>query len=565
MITLDQALAEYRSGRLESAAALCSQLLHSDPNHAATLHVSGLIALSSGNPQRAVLLISRAIEQNPGDPITYANRGLARTALRQYDSACADFELALARNPALIPAWLGRGVALTRLGRLAEALASYDHLLRLDPSHLQALFSRGVVLQRLNRLEEALQCYNAAIALSPRFADAYTNRGTVERYLGLCEAALASYDQALALVPEDIELLCNRAMLLLDLQQVAGAVAGFDKALALQPDLARAHYLRGCSYLLAGNFQSGWPEMEWRWRDDGQPVSRDCRGFVQPPWLGQQSLRGVDILLHAEQGFGDVLQFCRYVPLVADLGAHVILEAPGPLIGLLHSLRGVATLVTRGEPLPKFETHCPLMSLPLAFGTTLESIPAQVPYLHPTERQLQYWRERLRGFRRLRVGLVWSGGDRSHLPELQFVNRRRNLPLQALAPLRGVDADFFSLQKGEPACSELAQAVAAGWTGPSIHDFTADLEDFAATAALVSSLDLVISVDTSVAHLAGAIGAPVWLLNRSGTCWRWMLGREDSPWYPTMRIYRQARSGDWAEVIERVRSDLCARLPCFES
>jgi len=234
----------------------------------------------------------------------------------------------------------------------------------------------------------------------------------------------------------------------------------------------------------------------------------------------------------------------------------VILEVPEPLVGLLGSLDGVAQLVPYGDLLPPFDLHCPLMSLPLAFRTTLSTIPACVPYLAADRRKVLEWSQRLGERRRLRVGLVWSGGFRPQQPELWPVNRRRNIPLAKLAPLAHTDAQFFSLQKGDAAEAELAGLIAQGWNGPQLTDHSSLLTDFSDTAALVEQLDLVIAVDTSTAHLAGALGKPVWILNRFDSCWRWLLDRTDSPWYPTVRLYRQDRPGDWDSVVQRVRVDL---------
>jgi hypothetical protein len=274
------------------------------------------------------------------------------------------------------------------------------------------------------------------------------------------------------------------------------------------------------------------------------------------PWLGRECLIGKTIVLHGEQGLGDTLQFCRYVKRVADLGASVLLEVPSQLASLLKNLEGVSRLLVRGEPLPAFDYHCPLISLPLAFGTSLSTIPAQVPYIVADPVKTRFWSEKLGPWIQLRVGLVWSGGFRPDQPERGPVDKRRNMPLSTLAPLRNAGITFYSLQKGQPAESELAQLRAAGWPGPELVDFTALLHDFSDTAALVENLDLVISVDTSTAHLAGALAKPVWIMNRFDSCWRWLLNRTDSPWYPTARLYRQQRPEDWAEVVERIRLDL---------
>jgi hypothetical protein len=277
-------------------------------------------------------------------------------------------------------------------------------------------------------------------------------------------------------------------------------------------------------------------------------------------WLGEQSLVGKTILLHAEQGLGDTLQFCRYAPLVAQLGATVILEVQRPLFKLLQNLEGVSQLVAMGDPLPAFDYQCPLLSLPLAFNTGIESIPNQVTYITALPIQEEYWKTKLQAHQKLKVGLVWSGGFRPNHPELWSLNARRNIPLAQIAKINIPGVNFYSLQKGEPAESELLQSGNQYWDSSNFYNFVGELHDFSDTAALIANLDLIISVDTSTAHLAAAMGKPVWLLNRFDAEWRWLLDRKDSPWYPTMTLYQQERMGDWGSVIERVRRDLQGRI-----
>jgi hypothetical protein len=334
--------------------------------------------------------------------------------------------------------------------------------------------------------------------------------------------------------------------------------------------------------LMAGDYRTGWAAYEWRWRTANAKLQP--RVFQQPLWLGAEPLSDRTILLHVEQGLGDTLQFSRYIPLLVERGARVILVVPPPLLRLMqesfqglwrysvqdaaqesaHAIaQGAAAptsaaveVLAAGRPLPDFDYHCPLMSLPLAFATDLTTIPQSHPYLVADPDRAEVWGQRLGPRHRLRVGLVWSGGARPDQPELRLVNERRNLPPSKLEPLATVTADFYSLQKGEPAVGEFKRQLADGWNGPMMNDFTDELNDFADTAALIANLDLVISVDTSTAHLAAAMGKPVWILNRFDTCWRWMLDRRDSPWYPTITLYRQTRPGVWDDVIESVRTDL---------
>jgi hypothetical protein len=300
-----------------------------------------------------------------------------------------------------------------------------------------------------------------------------------------------------------------------------------------------------------GDFERGWPLYEARWGENGLDLP-----IAGPPlWDGVEPLAGNTILLRSEQGLGDAVQFCRYAARVKAMGARVLLEAQAPLVALFRTLEGADGVFAVGDPLPDADLQCPLMSLPLLLETRIDSIPAEVPYLRADPAKVKAWRERLGAGGRLRVGLVWSGGERQD-PGEGWVNRRRNLTLSPLAPLKGLDVDFVSLQKGEPAEGELRDLKRRGWDGPDIAEVMEAVSDLSDTAALVEALDLVISVDTSVAHLAGALGKPVWLLNRYDSDWRWLTGRDDSPWYPSLRLFRQNRFGEWEATVARVREAL---------
>jgi ADP-heptose:LPS heptosyltransferase len=306
--------------------------------------------------------------------------------------------------------------------------------------------------------------------------------------------------------------------------------------------------------LTLGNYRRGWQEYEWRWQTDQLKSARLISD--KPLWLGQPSLRGQRILVHAEQGLGDSLQFCRYLPMLLELDATLIVQVQAPLVPLLRRMRGIAEVIAQGDPLPEFDVHCPFMSLPLAFGTTLATVPSPQRYLWPSPQKSQAWQRRAGTSHLPRIGLVWAGAAHASLAIQRPVDVRRSIRLAKFASLSTSDATFFSLQKGEPAAAELRALERERWNGPKIVDYSADLHDFGDTAALIDQLDLVISVDTSVAHLAGALGKPVWLLNRFDTCWRWMTQRDDSPWYASMKIFRQPTAGDWDTVIADVQAEL---------
>jgi hypothetical protein len=335
------------------------------------------------------------------------------------------------------------------------------------------------------------------------------------------------------------------------------AMQSFDRATDIRPDLAEAWWDKAATHLLLGDFEAGWRLFEWRWQVPGPNGLDRVVRFAEPLWTGREPLEGKTIVLYAEQGLGDTIQFVRYAELVAARGARVLLAVPKPLMRLVSALDGVDQVVDGESAAPAIDYQCPMLSLPLAFGTTLATVPARVPYLNADREESAAWRQRLpRVPGGLRIGLVWAGGHRPENPHMTAMDARRSLPLARLAPLAQPGVEFVSLQKGERAEAELRALAAEGGFARRILDVGAELGDFATTAALIDNLDLVISVDTAVAHLAGAMGKPVWLLNRADTDWRWMLGREDSPWYPTMRIFRQTVSGDWGSVIAAVREAL---------
>ncbi len=411
-----------------------------------------------------------------------------------------------------------KAVPVLRAGRHAEALAAFDAVIRLDAGHAYAWNNRALALEAVGRLEESLASLDQAVALDPGFADAYANRAKTLARLGQVDDALADCDRAITLNPAHAGALLNKSMLL----------------------------------LLQGRLEEGFELFGHRWRALGTRL-QPRPGRL---WTGGEPLAGRTLLIHPEQGLGDYLQFCRFALTAQAQGARVVLEVPAPLETLLRQLHPDIAVVRSGEPLPPCDLHCPVMTLPRAFRVGLSTLPS-APYLRAESRRVAAWRRRLgQGGRQLKVGLAWSGGHRPDQPEVWDVNERRNIPLVRLAPLKVPGVRFISLQKGAEGEGQLHHLRSMGWSGPVIEDLTVHLHDFADTAALIANLDLVISVDTSTAHLAAAMGKPTWILNRFDTCWRWLTGRDDSPWYPSVRLYRQPAPGAWTPVVERVRADL---------
>jgi|HubBroStandDraft_1064217.scaffolds.fasta_scaffold00823_7 tetratricopeptide (TPR) repeat protein len=557
---LQEAVTLHNQGRLQRAQRIYEEILTVEPRHFDALHLLGVVAAASADPSRAVDLIGRAIQLNPGSAMAHNNRGAALLDLGLWEAALVGFDRAIALKGDYPEAHYNRGNALKELKRWEEALASFDTAIGLRLNDAKAHYNRANVLCAQRQWEAALSGFDRAIALEPDFAEAHSNRGFVLHELRRLDESLASCNRAIALEPDYVEGHCNRGGVLLAQRRVAEALSSYDRALGIDPGHAPGRVNRALALLLAGDYETGWAENEWRWKDRSGWVIREKRNFHQPQWLGRTSPAGKTILLQSEQGYGDTIQFCRYAALVADLGARVILEVPRALAPLLESLNGVAQMVVQGDPLPYFDMFCPLLSLPLALRTTLSSIPAQVPYLAVGEDRRRVWQDKLGERQRPRIGLAWSGGFRPARPELWSVNERRNIPLAKFAALKSLDADFYSVQKGEPAESELAELEASGWDGPNIVNFAGEVGDFADSAALIEQLDLLISVDTAAAHLAGALAKPVWILNRFDACWRWLLNRDDSPWYPTARLYRQNEPGDWDGVIRTLGSDLATWL-----
>jgi tetratricopeptide (TPR) repeat protein len=542
-------------GQMAAALASYDQAIAIRADLAEAYSNRGMVLRELGKLQAALASYDRAIEINPRFAEAYSNRGEVLKELKQFAPALASCDKAIELRPDFAEAYSNRANILKELKQWDAALASCNRAIALKPDFAEAYCNRGIVLRGIGQLDAALASYDRAIAMKSDYAEAYANRGIVLKELDQYDAALASCNLAIRIKSDEAGAYATRAVLFHETNQIDAALADYDQAVTLKPDFAEAHVNRSMALLLAGDFDRGWADFEWRWRGDDAP-GRDENARSERLWLGRESLVGRTIVLRCEQGLGDTLQFCRFAKRIAALGGSVVLEVQRPLKTLLESLDGVSRLTIQGEALPAFDYQCPLMSLPLALKTTLSTIPVDIPYLKSDPQKMRSWKDKLGESAKLRVGLVWSGGFRHDQPELWAVNKRRNIPLTKLAELKHPEIEFYTLQKGQPAESELAEAQSKDWGGPHLIDHTALLRDFSDTAALIENLDLVISVDTSTAHLAAALGKPVWILNRFDTCWRWLLDRTDSPWYPTVRLYRQSKRENWDGVVSRVRTDL---------
>jgi tetratricopeptide (TPR) repeat protein len=493
-------------------------------------------------PNVDALLTPESADNDQAVVQTTFDRGLALHQKGKLAQAQAVYQQVLAMQPRHFDALHLLGITAYQTKKLRQAVAFFDKALEINPRHAFAHNSKGVALRSLQQPEAALESYDQAVHYKPDYADAHNNRGNALRDLNQHQAAIASYDKAIALKTGYAEAYNNRAAALVEVQQLEAALESFDKAIALKADHACAHFDRGMCLLQMGQFELGWKEYEWRWKDKLQPFARN---FTQPLWLGAESLQGKTILLHSEQGFGDTIQFCRYAKLVNDLGARVILEIQEPLMGLLTNLEGVAQLVARGSALPAFDYHCPLLSLPLAFKTNFDTIPAANSYLAAHPGKVMKWQAKLGSKAKPRIGLVWSGSA------TQKNDHNRSFLLSGLVKFLRNDFQYISLQKE----TRVADKETLNRLTDILH-FGEELKDFTDTAALCELVDVVISVDTSVAHLAGALGKPVWIVLPFNPGWRWLRDRNDSPWYASAKLYRQKSIGDWAGVFERVRADL---------
>jgi Flp pilus assembly protein TadD len=498
----------FQQGDLDRAEKLCTGILEHRPQDFDALHLLGIINSQRHRTVDALRFLVEALRVNPGSTDAMSNLGLA----------------------------------LHATGRYHEAIANYRNALWLAPDHPEILYNLGNTCLELGSIDEALASYDAALAIAPGHVGALVNRGNTLLRFNRPVEAIASYDAALAAMPGHPQILTNRGHALRRLDRPAEALVDIEAALAAAPEFAEAHFEAAITHLVLGNFDAGWKAYEWRWKTGA--FARYRRPFQAPPWLGDEPVSGKTILLHAEQGFGDTLQFIRYAPLLAGRGAKVLCEVQPELLPLLSQLPGV-TVVAAGERLPAFDLHCPLLSLPLAFGTQPGTIPAAIPYLVAPAERVAAWRDRLPPGRP-RAGFVWSGSP-SHKND-----GNRSIALARLASLfEETPVRCFSLQ------SEMRSADVETLAGlPNLIELGSGFRDFADTAAVVALLDVVICVDTAIAHLAGALGKPALILLPYAADFRWMRGRDDTPWYPTAKLFRQPAFGDWDSVIVRLREEL---------
>jgi tetratricopeptide (TPR) repeat protein len=499
----------------------------------------GVELARQGRLNEAIAYFRRVLEVRPDLPRVHHNLGVALAEQARLPQAQASFERAVRLRPDYAEARCNLGNTLLRLGKREEAVEQFRRALRIKPDYPDALNNLGLALTEMGRPGEAVVFLQQATRLKPSLVEAFNNLGLALADLGRFAEAQTAYKQALRLKPTFSDAMTNLASAHKEQGRLAEALAGYEMSLWYNPSSPTTHWNRALTLLQMGDYERGWPEYEWRWR---RKRSRP-RCFEQPRWDGS-ALDGRTILLYSEQGMGDVIQFVRYAKLIHRRGGKVIVECPPRLLPLFARCADIDQLVAEGEPLPAFDVQAPLMSLPGLFGTTLASVPAEVPYLSVEPQLVKHWGERLGGAPGFRVGIAWQGNPRHKW------DAHRSIPLAAFAPLARVPGvRLVSLQKehGTEQLPAFAKHFAVEDLGPG---------EFTDTAAAMAHLDLVITVDSAVAHLAGALGRPVWVALSTIVDWRWLLGRDDTPWYPTMRLFRQKRLGDWDEVIARIAREL---------
>lgn len=605
------ALGQFHEGRLTESLALCTQILRTIPDHADATHLSGMIHARTGNSEQALQLLRAAEKLHPENPAVLANLGNVLSSLRRFDEALSCYDRATALLPTAGEIHSLRGNALRKSGQFEAALAAYEKALTLNPGDAETLCNQGIVLKELGRHDLAVRSCDAAIALQPRMAQAHANRGAalaannrhkeallslntacelapaialIHMHMGISLHALGEYQvatekyrQAISLNPADANAHHNLGISLLHLRQHEAALESFESALSLNSQLADVHVNRGLAlaetgktvealvsyeqaikinpalriahrnqshlYLQLGQYEKGWEKLEWRLMSNDNKVNQ--RLFSKPLWLGNEPVAGKTVLLHSEQGLGDTLQFCRYARHVSALGARVILEVQQPLLRLLQGLDGTSDVVAQNNTPSSFDFHCPLMSLPHALKNSVGSAPAACTPIRADDSQVAVWQARLKNRTRPRIGFVWRG-NKQHKND-----HNRSIQLPDFTNLLNGEFEFICLQK------EMSDAERQILTAmPGILQAGEHLKDFSDTAALCEVIDLIITVDTSVAHLAGSMGKQVWILLPFNPDWRWMLERSDTPWYPSARLYRAERLQGWQHVIANVRADL---------
>jgi tetratricopeptide (TPR) repeat protein len=539
-----------KCGNLDEAIVSYNKSISLKPDYADVYYNLGNALKEQGKLDKAAESYGQAILYRQDYADAYYNLGNVLKAQLKPDEAVDSFKKAVKLKPDYAMAHCNLGSALQELGKIDEAIASYKIATTLKPDYAMAYCNLGTAFQELGKIDEAITIYKKALSFKPDFVMAYCNLGSAFQEKGLLNEAKTCNKKAIALNPDYAMAYSNLGSIMQEFGNIDKAIENYDQAIALNPDEPTAHKNKSIALLLKENFAEGWPEYEWRL----QTRAHSLRHFMKPKWDGSL-LNGKTILVHAEQGFGDTIQFVRYLPMVKAQGGHVILECQNNLFRLLENCAGIDRIIERSSndiPEVQFDYHIPLLSLPGLFGTTLDSIPSDVPYVTVDSSLVEKWHIRLNHDSNYKVGIVWAGNP-------SFKNyHNRSCSLSDFATLSEITGlSCYSLQKGRASAEiDITPEII-------ITDLKNELNDFADTAAVMSNLDLIISTDTAVVHLAGAMGKPVWTLLHSAPDWRWWLNRTDSPWYPDMRLFRQTQLNDWAGVFKQMKEALMQEINSF--
>lgn len=614
----NHALQMHKMGEIEGAKIKYRGVLEIKPDHFDSLYLLGMIAHQQKEHHLAINYLSRAAKLNKVNPDVFFNLGAIYEHLRDHDNALCNYSRAIELKADHLEAlfnrakiYAGKGhlksslfdlekiiqikadfagiqefiAQLTKinnqyiepgskesprpsldaeknirskkfinlhekaiqkigLNQITEAISLLDEALNIQPNSAEAHHNRGMALEKIGEFEDALTSYRLAIEHKPDSAETYNNAGNVLRELGSLNSAIEYFDKAILLKPNYPEAFNNLGWTKYCMREYVRSIECYEKALSLDPNLHSARFNLSLSNLMLGDYLNGWDNYESRLKIPRHQAT-NFKGVI---WDGKAPLANKTLLVRSEQGLGDTLQFCRYIQLLNELEAKVFFQVQPELIELFENQMWAANHLSSAEKLPHIDFNIPLMSLPKVFGTTLDTIPSLSPYIFPDYKKRSCWAQKLASINGCKVGVVWSGGFRKNQPELWGVNQRRNIPFQELADVSLEGVNFFSLQVGGYQDHK--------WPHNNFHDYTAEIENFSDTAALIANLDLIIGVDTSTVHLAAAMGKPTWILNRFDNCWRWMSGKKNSAWYPSVSLYRQINPGNWQPVIQEIRSDL---------
>ncbi len=545
----------FELSQFEKAIHAYDKSISLNPSYAEAWSNKGNALYELERYEEALIHHDKAIAMNPSYAEAWSNKGNALYELERYEEALTHHDRAITLNPSYAEAWSNRGLVLNGLKDYKNALAHHDNAISLQPMSAKLWVNKGLTYSGLEQHENALALYDHALTLNPNFAEAWTNKGNAVFALGHIKESIEDHQRAIQLKPDYAQAWYNLGISYSALKRYQESIDSYDQAIRLKPDYAMAYWNKSLVELTIGDLRNGWQNFEARAFIKNSPLIAKYNSI--PRLQNLSDAKKGKILIWSEQGLGDCIQFCRYVSALAKLGANITFVTPQSLSTLMESLDGAIQIVDECGDLSHFAFQAPLMSLPLIFNTEIATIPSSGGYLNADLTKENIWEQKLSSARLLKVGLVWNGGFRPDQPEMWAVNARRNIPIEMIARLQHLsNIEFYSLQKGDPAESELECNKSTIWPTNNLLNFAPELKDFSDTAALISNLDLVISVDTSTAHLAAALGKPTWILNRYDTCWRWLEDRADSPWYPNVRIYRQKAPGAWREVLDLVEKDL---------